>query len=143
MPTDTNGTEYGAGSRPPGVSGWARGGMAFAASMLVLIGSFQVVAGLAAIINDDLFTIGHDYAFDLSVTAWGWIHLILGILMLITGFGLFAARTWAGVTALFLAMVSALVNFFFIPHYPWWSLLIIALDAWVIWALTRPGAVQT
>jgi predicted Na+-dependent transporter len=111
--------------------------------MLVLIGSFQVVAGLAAIINDDLFTISRDYAFDLSVTAWGWIHLTLGILMLITGFGLFAGRAWAGATALFLAMVSALANFFFIPHYPWWALLIIALDAWVIWALTRPGAVQT
>lgn len=134
---------YGAGPERPRVSGWAMGGMTFAGAMLVLIGSFEFLAGLAAIINDELFPVPRGYAFDLDPTVWGWIHLILGVLLLVTGFGLFAARTWAGVTALFLAMVSALVNFFFIPYYPWWALLIIALDAWVIWALTRPGAVKT
>jgi hypothetical protein len=133
---------YGAGPEPR-VSGWAVGGMTFAGAMLVLIGSFEFLAGLAAIINDELFRVPRGYAFDLDPTVWGWIHLILGVLLLVTGFGLFAARTWAGVTALFLAMVSALVNFFFIPYYPWWALLIIALDAWVIWSLTRPGAIKT
>jgi hypothetical protein len=131
------------GPERPRVSGWAVGGMTFAGAMLVLIGSFQFLGGLAAIINDELFVVGRDYAFDLSVTAWGWIHLILGVFLLVTGFALFAARAWAGVTALFLAMVSALVNFFFIPYYPWWALVIIALDVWVIWSLTRPGAIQT
>jgi hypothetical protein len=134
---------YGAGPERPRVSGWAVGGMTFAGAMLVLIGSFEFLDGLAAIINDELFRVPRGYAFDLDPTVWGWIHLILGVLLLVTGFGLFAARTWAGVTALFLAMVSALVNFFFIPYYPWWALLIIALDAWVIWSLTRPGAIKT
>jgi hypothetical protein len=117
--------------------------MTFAGAILVLIGCFQFLVGLAGIINDKIFPVPRGYAFDLDPTVWGWIHLILGVLLLATGFGLFAARTWAGVTALFLAMLSALVNFFFIPYYPWWSLVIIALDAWVIWALTRPGAVKT
>jgi hypothetical protein len=134
---------YGAGPERPRVSGWAVGGMTFAGAMLVLIGSFEFLAGLAAIINDELFPVPRGYAFDLDPTVWGWIHLILGVLLLVTGFGLFTARSWAGVTALFLAMVSALVNFFFIPYYPWWALLIIALDAWVIWSLTRPGAIKT
>jgi hypothetical protein len=53
------------------------------------------------------------------------------------------AQTWAGVTAIMLAMLSALANFFFIPYYPIWSLLVIGLDIWVIWALTRPGAIKT
>jgi hypothetical protein len=119
------------------------GGMTFAGAMLVLIGSFQFLGGLAAIINDELFVIRRDYAFDLDPTFWGWIHLVLGVFLLVTGFGLFTARAWAGATALFLAMVSALVNFFFIPYYPWWSLLLIGLDIWVIWALTRPGAIRT
>ena len=60
-----------------------------------------------------------------------------------TAFGLFNRSTWAGVTALVLAIVSAVVNFFFIPFYPFWSIVIIALDVWVIWALTRPGAIRT
>ena len=77
------------------------------------------------------------------MTACGWIHLLLGIIIVITGFGLFSRQTWAGVTAIFLAMLSAVANFFFIPYYPFWSILIIALDIWVIWALTRPGALET
>jgi hypothetical protein len=136
-------TDYGVRTDSPRVSGWAIGGMTFAASMMVLVGCFQALTGLAAILNDDFFVVTRNYAFDLDTTAWGWIHLIVGIAVAATGFALFAGRTWAAVTALFLAMLSALTSFFFIPYYPWWSLLVIALDAWVIWSLTRPGAVET
>ena len=127
----------------PSVSAWAVGGITFAGAMLVLIGCFQFLGGLAAVINGELFDIGRDYAFDLDPKVWGWIHMVLGVLLLVTGFALFARQAWAGVTALFLAMVSAVVNFLFIPYYPWWALVIIALNAWVIWSLTRPGAIQT
>ena len=120
------------------VSGWAIGAIGFAASLLTLVGGFQVIAGLAAIINDDFFVVARNYAFDLDVSAWGWVHLVMGVLLVATGFGLFARSVWAGVAAIFLAMLSALANFFFIPYYPFWSLLIIALDVWVIWALSRP-----
>jgi len=134
-------SDYGAG---PGtrVSGWAIGGVTFAAAMLMLIGSFQVLAGLAAIFNDEFFVIAPNYTYDLDITAWGWIHLLLGILLLVTGWALFAGRAWAAVAAIVLAMLSAIDNFFFIPYYPWWSLLVIALDVWVIWALTREGALN-
>jgi hypothetical protein len=110
---------------------------------MVLIGGFQVIAGLAAIINDQFYVVARHYAFDIDVTAWGWIHLIVGVFMFFTGLALFAGRTWAAVTALVLAMLSAVSNFFFLPYYPWWALVVIALDAWVIWSLTRPGAVKT
>ena len=73
----------------------------------------------------------------------GWIHLILGILVAATGWSLFARKTWAGVAAITLAMLSAIANFFFIPYYPFWAILQIALAVWVIWALTRPGAIET
>ena len=126
----------------PRVSSWAIGGITFAAVMMVMIGAFQALAGLAAIVNDEFFVIGRNYTFDLDVTAWGWIHLLLGILLLCAGFALFRARAWAGVVALVLAMLSGIANFFFIPYYPWWSLLIIALDIWVIWSLTRPATVE-
>ena len=125
------------------VSGWAVGGVTFAACMLTLIGFFQVIAGLTAIIDDQFFVVAQHYTFDVDTSAWGWIHLLIGILLVITGFGLFSGSTWAGVTAIILASLSALANFFFIPYYPFWAILVIALDVWVIWALTRPGAVET
>jgi hypothetical protein len=125
------------------VSGWAAAGIGFAAVMLMMIGVFQVVAGLAAIIEDDLFVVGRAYAFDLDVTAWGWVHLIIGTLLVLTGFGLFARQAWAGVTAIFLATLSAIANFFFLPYYPFWAIVVIVLDVWVIWALTRPNAIRT
>ena len=127
----------------PPVSGWAIGGIAFAATIMVLIGVFQALAGLVAIFNDEFYVVTRNYTFDLDVTAWGWIHLVVGLLVLATGFGLFARRAWAGVTAIMLCMLSALVNFFFIPYYPIWALLVIGLDIWVIWSLTRPGAIET
>jgi hypothetical protein len=124
------------------VSGWAAGGITFAATMMVMIGVFQSIAGLSAIFDDNFFVATKNYTFDLDVTAWGWIHLILGILLLVTGWALYSQKAWAAMTAIFLAMLSAIDNFFFIPYYPFWAILVIALDVWVIWALTRPGAVR-
>jgi hypothetical protein len=118
------------------VSGWAVGGLAFAASILTLVGAFHIIDGLAALFNDDFFVVSRNYTFDLDTTAWGWIHLVLGVLMLAVGFGLFSQRPWAAVTAASLAILSAIANFFFIPFYPFWSILIIALDVWIIWSLT-------
>ena len=129
--------EYGV----PRASGWAISGIWFAASMLVMIGVFQILGGLAAIINSDFFVVGAHYTYHLDTTAWGWINLIVGVLVLMTGWALFAGRAWAAVTALVMALISAIQNFFLIAYYPWWALLVIALDVWVIWALTRPGAV--
>jgi hypothetical protein len=111
--------------------------------MLILIGAFQVIAGLAAIIDDQFYVVARNYTFQFDTTAWGWIHLLLGVLLVATGFGLFARQTWAGVTAIVLVSLSAIANFFFIPYYPLWSIVVIALDVWVIWALTRPGAIRT
>ena len=123
----------------PPVSGWAVGGIAFAATVLTIIGVFQIIAGLVAVFNDDFYVVTQNYTFDLDTSAWGWIHLLLGVLLVATGWGLFSGATWAGVTAIVLASLSAIANFFFIPYYPFWSIILIALDIWVIWAITRPG----
>jgi hypothetical protein len=133
----------GTGPAPPPVSGWALGAIAFAATILTLAGIFQTLAGLVAIIDDDFYVVTRNYTFELDVTAWGWIHLLIGLAVLGTGIGLFRRQTWAGVAGIFIAMLSALANFFFIPYYPIWALLIIGLNVWVIWALTRPGAIET
>jgi hypothetical protein len=130
-------------SREAPVSGWAAAGITFAATIMLLIGIFQAIAGLAAIFDDQFYVVAGNYAFDLDVTAWGWVHLLLGILLVFSAWGLYSGAAWAGVTAIVLAALSAVANFFFIPYYPFWSLLEIGLAVWVIWALTRPGAMRT
>jgi hypothetical protein len=129
-------------TRETSVSGWAVGGVTFAATIMVRIGIFEAIAGLAAIFDDNFYVVTQNYAFDLDVTAYGWLHLIVGILVAWAGFSLFSRKTWAGVVAITLAVVSAVTNFFFIPYYPFWSILMIALAVWVIWSLTRPGVVR-
>jgi hypothetical protein len=132
---------YGSGPDVPRASTWAISGIWFAASMMILIGTFEILAGLGAIIDDNFFAPTHHYAFNLSVNTWGWIHMILGILMVLSGAALFRGRAWAALVALGLASLSMVANFLFLPHYPWWALTMIALDAWVIWSVTRPGAI--
>lgn len=135
--------EPGTGPGAPEVSGWATGGVIFAGTMMVLIGSFHAIAGLVAIIDDEFYVVTRNYTFDLDVSAWGWLHLILGLLVAGAGLALFARKLWAGIFVVAMAALSAFANFFFIPYYPFWSILVIALDVFVIWAVTRPGAIET
>jgi hypothetical protein len=124
-------------------SGWAVGGLLFAATVMTLVGVFQVIAGLTAIIDDEFFVVTRNYTFDLDVSVWGWIHLVCGGAVLVTGLGLFSQATWAGAFAIVITSISAIINFFFIPYYPLWSLLVIALNVWVIWSVTRPGVFRS
>src|SRR5215216_5967410 len=121
------------------VSPWAVSGVIFAATMMIMIGIFQGISGLIAIIEDEVsfYHVESGYTFNYSITTWGWIHLILGILVFLAGLALFTGRTWAAVIAIFIAMLSAIANFFWIPYYPFWSILIIALDVFVIWSLAK------
>jgi hypothetical protein len=111
--------------------------------MAGLVGILQIVQGLVAVLNDDFYIVTRNYTFDLDVSAWGWIHIIIGVLMLGVAFGLYARALWAVIGGLAIAMLSALSNFFFIPYYPIWALLLIGIDLWIIWALTRPGVIRT
>ena len=122
-------------------SEWAAGGALFAACMLIMVGIFQGLAGIAALVDDDFYVAAAHYPYDLSVTAWGWIHLLVGVLLLVTGLFVLAGRAWAIVLAIIIAVLNAIENFFFIPYYPLWSILIIAIDVFIIWSLTRPGVI--
>ncbi len=122
-----------------GRSGWATGAIYFAGAMLILIGLFDFFMGLAAIIDDKFFVPLPNYFITLDVTAWGWIHVVLGVVVAAAGLGVFVGATWARVVGIIVAGLSAVANFLFIPHYPIWSVLIIALDVWVIWALAVHG----
>jgi hypothetical protein len=122
-------------SRP--VSGWAVGFTAFAGAMMLMAGIFQTFAGLAALFNDEFLVRAPNYTYDIDITGWGWIHLIIGLLVAAAGFAVFSGATWARAVGITLALLSAIANFFFIPIYPVWAILIIALDIVVIWALAQ------
>ena len=123
----------------PKKSGWAVGFGVFAAVMLLIAGSFQVLAGLAGIFENEFYVTTSNYFLEFDVSAWGWFHLIWGVLVLIAGFGLLQGSLWGRTLGVIGAAVSALINFAFIPYYPFWSILIIAVDIGVIWALTAHG----
>ena len=118
------------------VSAWAPGLVTFAGAVMIIIGVFHAIAGIAAIFEDEFFVVTQNYLFDLDVTAWGWMQLLLGVIVFFAGWGIFSGATWARVTGMVLVTLSAIANFFFIPYYPVWAVLIIALDIAVIWALT-------
>lgn len=118
------------------VSGSTLGFVVFAGVMLMLIGTYHAFTGLAAIIQNEFFVVGRNYAYELDVTAWGWLHLIFGAIVAAAGYGVFSGATWARVVGITLAAISAVGNFFFIPYQPVWAILIIALDVLVIAALT-------
>jgi|1186.fasta_scaffold771170_1 hypothetical protein len=116
-------------------SPWANGLTIFAAAMMMIIGFWQALAGIAAIGQDKVYAATPEYIYAFDVTGWGWIHLLLGILIVCAGVAVFMGSTWARMVAIVLASLSMIANFAFIPHYPVWSLTIIALDAAVIWTL--------
>lgn len=106
---------------------------------LLVVGLIQFAQGLAALLSDTsrLFVRTPNYLFDFNVTAWGWIHLVLGVLLFVVGLFVVRGSTWARLVAVTLAAIVMVVNFLWIPYYPLWAIVLIALNALVIWALMR------
>ncbi|WP_244928475.1 hypothetical protein [Nocardioides sp. W7] len=122
---------------PP--SAWATGLILFAGVLMILAGGFQILAGTAALFKDDFYVASPNYVLEFDATSWGWIHLLIGLLVLFAGFAVLSGQTWGRVVGITLAVLSALSNFAFIPYYPFWSMTVIALDVFIIWALAAHG----
>ena len=120
-------------------SGWAIGWTAFAGFMMVMLGIWWIVAGLVAVVNDDFFVVTQEWILKFSTTTWGWIHIVLGVVILLSGFGLFTANVWARTVGVLIGVVSALVAFAWLPYYPVWAILFIAVAVAIIWSLTAHG----
>lgn len=114
-----------------------------AALLLLVLGVLSIVEGVSAVADDELFIEGTEYTYRWDLTTWGWIHIVLGALIAVTALALMTGAVWARVVAVFLAGLSIVANFLWIPYYPWWSLLLIALNIVVIWAVStwRTGTV--
>lgn len=103
------------------------------------MGFFHIVQGIVDLTNNDFYAVTQNWVFRFSVTTWGWLHLLGGIVVLLAGVGLFTGWVVARTVAVIVAMISIILSFLWLPYYPWWSVLIIAFDFVVIWALTFHG----
>ncbi|MFI2264003.1 hypothetical protein OHU45_32270 [Streptomyces tubercidicus] len=114
------------------VSGWT----AFAAVLMIFGGAMAFLEGISAIAKDNVFVTTQNYVFSFNLTGWGWIHLILGIVILLAGVALLSTGAmWARIVGVILAGLGALANFLWIPHYPFWAIVLLAIDIFIIWAL--------
>jgi hypothetical protein len=119
-------------------TGWT-GWITFAGVMMILAGSLNLFYGIIAAVNDEWVVFTNRANVYLDVSEWGWVHIIVGAVVLISGLGLFSGNILARTIAVVVASISLVVNFFFIPVYPLWAITVIVIDLLVIWAVTAHG----
>ncbi|MFJ3697675.1 hypothetical protein ACIPW9_26800 [Streptomyces sp. NPDC090052] len=116
-------------------SAWASGGTLFAGVLLFVDGVLGVLNGVVGIAKDSVYTrVGH-YAYEFNLTAWGWIHLAIGVLLILTGLGILRGAPWARWLGVFMAGISVIANFMWLPYQPIWAFIAIAIGVFVIWSL--------
>ncbi|WP_327317072.1 DUF7144 family membrane protein [Streptomyces sp. NBC_01235] len=113
------------------VSGWT----VFAAVMMMFGGTLAIFEGIAAIAEDDVFVATRNFSFQWSLTSWGWLHLSLGIVVVLAGISLFSGSMWARVVGIAVAGLNLVANFIWLPWYPFWAITLMVIDGFVIWAL--------
>ena len=110
-----------------------------AAVLMILTGIWQAFVGLVAVVNDTFYVVTEKYVAQFDVTTWGWIHLVVGVVVLLAGISLFSGTTWSRVVGIALACISALAMFAWMPYYPLWAITVIAMDVFILWALIAHG----
>jgi hypothetical protein len=117
------------------VSPWAHGIAVFAGVIMVVGGAFQALEGLAGIVHDQWLVVLPNYIYAFDLTVWGVLHLLVGLGLVVIGVSLLRGQTWARMAGIIAAVISAIMNFVWIPIAPWWALMVIAVDVLIIWAL--------
>ena len=121
----------------------ATGGMILAGVLMMVGGALGFLNGLAVVIHKAFFnTVNSAYAYHWNINSWGWTHLALGAVVFLAGICVLLGMVWARVVGVVLATLSAIASFLFIPYYPFWSIILIAIDVYIIWALVRGGRRQ-
>ncbi|WP_330337055.1 DUF7144 family membrane protein [Streptomyces sp. NBC_00557] len=123
------------GPAPTRNSPWATGGATFAGVLLLLNGVLAVFQGISAIARDDVYARIGDYVYKINLTGWGWILLVLGVIAAFAGWGILTGAAWARVVGIALASLSLIAQFLFLPYAPVWSVIMMAIDVFVIWSL--------
>ena len=120
-------------------SGWAVGWTAFAGILMIMMGFWWIISGFVALLDSEFYVVTQRWILQFDVSTWGWIHLILGIVILASGCGLFLGAVWARIVGVILDVLAGLLAFAWLPYYPIWAILFIAISVAVIWALTVHG----
>ena len=121
---------------PTGWVGWVY----FAGIIMLMVGAFQAIVGLVAMFDDTFYLVTEGgLVISVDYTVWGVVHLLIGLIILAAGWAVLNGKTWGRTIGIILAVLSAIANMVFIGAYPWWSILIIALDVIVIYALAVHG----
>jgi hypothetical protein len=121
---------------PQDAAATGRSGMLlFAGIVMVVGGIYHGLSGFAAVLRDQVYITTPGYTYEFDLTAWGWTHLVLGLVLAGTGIGVVQNRAWARATGIALAVLSLVANFLFLPHYPFWSIMIIVMDVVIIYGL--------
>jgi hypothetical protein len=120
-------------------SGWAIGWTAFAGILMVMMGFWWIISGFVALLDSEFFVVAQRWVLQLDISTWGWVHLLLGIVILASGCGVFLGAVWARTVGVILAVLAGLLAFGWLPYYPVWAILFIAISVAVIWALTVHG----
>jgi len=107
----------------------------FAAIMMLISGAFEALSGLVGLFDNGIYVVGPRYLYSFDLNTWGWIHLLVGVLLIVAGAAVLSGQLWGRIVGILFAGLSMLASFLSLPYYPFWSLLIIALDVFVIWAL--------
>lgn len=116
-------------------SAWASGGIVFAGVLLLVDGVLAVLNGIVGIAKDDVYArLGH-YVYRFNLTAWGWIHLVIGVILIITGFCILKGMGWARGVGVGITALSIFANFMWLPYQPIWAIIAIAIGVFIIWAL--------
>ncbi|NBE55563.1 DUF7144 family membrane protein [Streptomyces boluensis] len=118
-----------------GSSGWVAGGVTFAGVLMLVNGVLAMLQGFTALAEDDVYARLGDYVYKLSLTSWGWILLVLGVIAVVVGWGIISGAGWARATGIALASLKLVGQFLFLPYAPVWCVIMIALDVFIIWAL--------
>ncbi|MFF1412065.1 hypothetical protein ACFVX6_20220 [Streptomyces sp. NPDC058289] len=108
-----------------------------AAALMIFGGAMAIFEGIAAIAKDELFLATRHYVFEFSLAGWGWVHLILGLALVFAGCAVISGALWARLFGVSVAGLGAIANFLWLPYYPLWALVLIAVNLLVVWALCR------
>jgi hypothetical protein len=127
------------GTTEPKFTAWV-GWIWFAALMMIMLGFFNALYGLVALIDDSYYVVGDRGLLVFDLTQWGWIHLIVGLAAMITGVALRRGAMWARVLAVLLASINAVAHLLFMSANPWWATIAITFDVLVIWAVIVHGS---
>lgn len=133
-------SEYGY-APTPAEADWAAGGVVFAGVLMLMNGVLAIFQGISALAKDDIWAGVGDYVYKINLTGWGIILLCLGVVAAATGAGILRGAEWARTTGIFLASLSMVAQFLFLPYEPVWSVIMIAVNFFVIWSLAvyRPA----